>query len=377
VSHAWSEVDLLSDDLSPHKNVSVSKKTQKWEVDETKVKHPPTDFPMARTSHLFPGAKANVIAKRIAACLQKRSIKAEFSKSEPLAKCSNLNFVQFHVRLFGDKGGTVVEVHRICGDCNYMSFMHDYCAILNACGGEELTSATSMQPTIKQMMTRIPPLENLEPLSSCMDAAAGSLRLVANLLSLSKDRIDANMIGMEKLAFLSNATKTFKATSLLCAKMILRSEEDFNLDIHTRLMSIIVYGCETDANPSGGDETTLRDFDERLRNLALCSTSNALGLLIEDGCLYEIIKSNQDWFLEVLIPRLVEDVAMAHDRPHNACYASRCLSCLASSSRVFALKTKEEGVLLALESAEQVGKDEFALLALDAHRCRNKILECV
>ena len=67
---------------------------------------------------------------------------------------------------------------------------------------------------------------------------------------------------------------------------------------------------------------------------------------------------------------------MAHDHPHNACYASRCLSYIASLSRIFAMKIKEEGLLSALENAEQLGNNEFALLASDAHSCRKKILEC-
>jgi len=184
---------------------------------------------------------------------------------------------------------------------------------------------------------------------------------------------------MESLASLSDPLKTFRPTSLLCAKRILCSEEEGNdyFNIHKCLMRVIVYGYESDCDLKLHlDQTALSDYGDKLRNLALCSTSNAVRLLHEDRCLNQIISSNQDWFLEVLVPRLVEDIVTAQDHPHDACYASRCLSCLASTSPIFAEKIKEEGGLWALKSAEQVGKNEFALLASEADSCRNAILRC-
>ena len=353
---------------------SISKSLSRWEVDHDSLQKRTNDFPLERTSRVIRGAKADVVARRISNCLQARSIETKFSKTETFAKCRNTDFVKFYIRLFLDDDGVLVEVQRLCGDC--VSFMHDCRAVLDASEGH----AVSNVPEEKPLYLRLPVTElsfmksvSLPPLT--VEDEEEEVNLAADLLA--SNRSDSNMLGMESLVSLTDSTKTVKSTAVISSKRILcpdvRGNESFNM--HNYIMSLVIYGNESNEK-SWCMETALEDHGIRLRNLAMCSLSNALELLATEGCLLETIDSCYDWYVDVLIPRLVHDLTTAGRHPHDACYASRCVSCLASSSSEFANKFKEFGGLNALKNSEEVGRSEFALLVHDSVSCRDKIVGC-
>lgn len=336
---------------------------QIWTVDDAFLRSPPKDFPLERTRRAFPGMKFNDAAKLISRCFHTRSIKTEYSKSEVLATCRNVDFVKFTVRIYLDDGSILVVVQRLCGDG--MSFMQDYRAIIAACEGESVKNLRPAKPLQICMPPELPFLTESKVLES--------VQIVAGLLA--SDKIDSKMLGMESLVSISDSLKTCKATSIICAKSILCHEKEDNdfFDVHNFLMGVILHGYQSDfVFKSHVDQTALSNYEEKMRNLALQSTSNALKLLQDEDCFKHIVGSY--WFREVLVPSLVEHVTTAKQRPHDACFACRCLLYLASSSRDFAEKIKEEGGLRALEEAEQVGNSEFALLASEADICRKELM---
>jgi hypothetical protein len=201
-----------------------------------------------------------------------------------------------------------------------------------------------------------------------------SINIAAELLS--SNRSDSNMLGMEMLVSLTDSSKTLKSTAVMASERILSPEDDGNksFNLHNYVMSLVIYGNDSDEK-SFLEGTAVEGHHTKLRNLAISSLSNALELLLKEGVLSRAMESSWGWYCDVLIPRLVQDLATSSEHPHDACYASRCISSLVSSSYDFAEKVKKVGGLSALESAEEVGHNEFALLAQDAGRCHKSILQ--
>lgn len=379
---------------------SDSSLTRKWHVEESDLSERPRDFPTLRTSRTVrSGTPAHVISNRLSDCLQSRSIKTRFSKSEGnnMAKCRNTSFCKFTIRLYaagggeaaaGEEGaggtGILVEVQRLCGD--YVSFMKDCRALLNAAEGkaiEECSDSHDDQP----LYLRLPVSEmafvktvSLPPVTH--EEEAESLNVTSELLSSRQS--DSNMLGMESLAIQTDPVKTLKSTAMLASRRILCPTDVGNVsfNMHNYVMSLLIYGNEDAASSEDEPEdttttiTALEDHSSKLRNLAMSSLHNALSLFASERLLLPAISDNEEWYASVLIPKLLHDLRSAEHNPHDACYASRCLSTLAECSGEFASRMNEGGAVDILKTAEEVGSREFALLARDAGSCRQKMLSC-
>lgn len=370
----------------PLKSHSESMLDQRWNVDHAALPRRPSDFPpLTRTHRVVCDTDANVISNRITECFRFRSIKTKFSKSksrENIAKCRNTDFCKFTVSLYAaNEGGVLVEVHRLCGDV--ISFVRDSRAVLDAAEGkvdcDEKDDETPMflSLTVSSMSclkdARIPEITD--------EMQAETVNVTANLLSSTQ--IDANMMGMESLVILTDPEKTHKSTAVLASRRIICPDHDANrkFSIHNFVMSLLIYDDDCVA-PSSEDSSSIHDegasvsdFAARLRNLAMSALSNAISLLSHEGLLSPDIAPHREWYLNVLLPRLIGDLNTAELRPHDACYASRCLSTLAESSSDFAAKFSSIGGFDAVEKAKKVGVREFALLQQDAGRCHEVLHE--
>ncbi|KAL7539807.1 hypothetical protein ACHAXR_009631 [Thalassiosira sp. AJA248-18] len=372
--HILKSAPLPSQKLPP-RSKSESAIFRKWPLVE--LTNRPTDFPPLRTTRTVHSTPANLISNRISDCLQSRSIKTRFSKSEiNLAKCRNTDFCKFTIRLYlGEDGGVMIEIQRLCGDC--MSFMKDCRAIWNAAEGKTDDSQADEKP----LFLRLPVSEmafmkraSMPPVTQ--EEEADSLNVTANLLSSCQS--DSNMLGMESLVIDTDPLKTLKSTAILASRRILCVDDPGNtsFNMHNYVMSHILYGNNEEVHSASSvDSTPLEDHSMKLRNLAMSALVNALTLFSSENLLLKSIASNQEWFTSVLIPKLLQDLSTAEHHPHDACYATRCLSILAESSVEFANKMQEEGGYDALKNAQDVGMREFALLARDADSC-HKILSC-
>jgi hypothetical protein len=379
--HGVSQPELVTAKVPPKhqllhsRSKSESSLEGKWHVGDASLTSRPNDFPKLRTSRVVYSTPAHVISNLITDCLQSRSIKTKFSKTDGnVAKCHNTDFCQFTIRLYsGDEGGVLVEVQRLCGDC--LSFMKDCRAVLNASEGKTDESHASDD---KPLYLRLPVSEmaflktaSLPPVSQ--EEEADSVNFTADLLSSHQS--DTNMLGMESLVIQTDPLKTLKSTAIIVSHMILCPDDPGNksFNMHNYVMSLLIYGNED--IPSAPEDSALEDHSTRLRNLAMSALSNALSLFASENLLLTTLSSNHEWYTSVLIPRLLQDLSTAAHHPHDACYASRCLSTLAESSVEFACKMKEAGGHYAITHAEEVGVREFALLARDAGSC-HKILRC-
>lgn len=352
-----------------HKQFPPPSKSRQWQVNDS-LQPRPMDIPLDnRSSRLIHGVTASVVANRIANCLQARSIMAKFSTTETLAKCRNTRFVNFHIWLFRESEGILVEVQLMCGDCMY--FMRDCRAILNAADGQAYTIEDEKPLFLSLPISQMAFAKNLPPLM--VEDESESVNIAVNLISSKWS--DSNMLGMESIVSLTNTSKTCKSTAVIASKRVLcpNDEGDKSFDLHNHIMSLIIYGNDSE-DSSFFEGTSLQDYHTRLRNLALRSVANALALLNDEKSLLSSICQN--WYADVLIPKLIHHLSKAGNHPHDACYASRCLSTLAVTSRDFVNKIVDTDGEIALKNAREVGNTEFALLAQDAEICHNAILRC-
>jgi hypothetical protein len=349
---------------------------RRWYVDQSVLPSRPNDYPLERTSRVIKGTDADVVSSRLSRCLQSRSIETKFSESEVnVAECRNTNFVRFYIRLYSaeEGSGVLVEMQRLCGDC--VSFMNDCRALLDASEGNDgkmpgrsasdsslyLSMPVSEMSFFKTANLSLPPVDEAEPVNM-----TGRL--------LSSNQSDSNLLGMESLVSITDVTKTAKGTAILSAKRVLCPEHEANRDfnMHNYVMSLIIYGNDTEGN-TFYEGTALQDHAMKLRNLAICSVANSLSLMASEGHLFDALDECREWYRDVLVPKLVQDLTTAKEHPHDACYASRCLSSLAMTCDHLVDKIKIVGGLYALKNAQEVGHNEFALLEQDAKICHDMI----
>ncbi len=374
----------------PPKALSESNIFQRWNVDHAALPRRPDDYPpLTHTKRVVRDENADVISNRISDCLRSRSIKTRFSKSrDNVVKCRNTDFCKFTVRLYaGDAGGVLVEVQRLCGDA--VSFMRDCRAVLNAAEGRFVVGEKGrVEHEEMPMFLRLPVSQMLFLKDVCLpevtdEEQADTVNITADLLS--SRQCDTNMLGMESLVIQTDPEKTLKSAAILASRRILCPDHGANrhFSVHNYVMSLLIYDddCAAPSDSSAasstiqGEAVSIEDHSTRLRNLAMSALSNALGLLSNEGLLLAAIAPHREWYMCVLLPRLIGDLSAAALRPHDACYASRCLSVLAKSSVDMAVKLRAIGVCDAARNAEKVGAREFALLEHDAGRC-HKIMRC-
>lgn len=359
----------------PLRSKSLSHLPVKWHVEHATLTSRPDDFPPLRTTRVVQGTPANVISNRISDCLQDRSIRTKYSKSQDnVAKCRNTDFCKFTIRLYSsDDGGVLVEVQRLCGDA--VSFMKDCRAVLNVAEGKKVDQS-SQDETPMYLRLPVSQMEfvkkiSLPPIS--LEEQTDTVNVTADLLSSHQS--DSNMLGMESLVIQTDPLKTMKSTAILASRRILCPNDPGNkaFNMHNYVMSLLIYD---DAPLSSSEDTTaFEDHPVKLRNLAMSALCNALVLFSSEKLLLTTISSNQEWYTSVLIPKLVQDLSTAENHPHDACFASRCLSTLAGANVEFAIKMRDSGGHDAIKIAEQVGLREFAMLARDVESCHN-ILRC-
>jgi len=347
------------------------------------------------------------------------------SKSQAnLARCLNTDFCRFNVRLYSTEydDAVLVEVHRLTGDS--MSFMRDCRAVFHAAEGGSKSSSTEggtiMPPVViednNNLMSSLPVSQmnflgslNLispspsPPPPTTQEEYAEAFKSTSDLLSSHMS--DSNMLGMESLVIQTDPNKTDRNSAVDISRRILSPplspmEEDVvdnpnrtvaaanGFNLHTHLMSILLSNDGDAATAAAGPKDLRRasedsetpsfesDHETKLRNLAMLALSNALELFSSENLLTSTISSDLEWYTSVLIPTLMQDLTMANDNPHDACYASRCLSTLAKSSVTLANSMREQcGLLDAVKNAEMVGTREFAMLAQDARTCRESFGE--
>lgn len=149
-----------------------------WIVREHNVPTLPSFYPLEKSAVFVPQASAPILASRITAVLQARSIVASFDAQNAKVDCVSKAHVEFRIRLYRGRGeyihGLIVEVQRRSGFD--LSYTQDMYAILDAAEGK----------TTHDLEDHITPIfyEEIEGSCSSDEEGMDSLENTAGLNSL-------------------------------------------------------------------------------------------------------------------------------------------------------------------------------------------------
>lgn len=291
----------------------------------------PMYYPLERTHIIVCDENVSVVSKRISDCMRSLSIAAVYDSKKAKARAETSCHTKFAIQLFSKSNeiGVVVEVRRSSG-CS-LNFYKSCYPILHAASGMQCTDFDD------SLITK--PLSFL-----CNDAPKSdddflvTVEVANNLLK--KDRIDANLLGIESLRMLTDTSSTCTETAALVAKMILLGKNG-NENIRNIIRSLIENWtlCDED-DLEEGDELDQRHLSI-MRNHALAIIANILDLLDDQGSLSNIMDEDS-WLRETFLPILINELKEAADRPHDAFLSAKCLSVLVKASQ----KAKEKAIQL-------------------------------
>jgi len=278
-----------------------------WKVETLKAL--PIAYLVERTNVYVPDATPQEVASRVADCLRQESIAATYNNSEALVEAETKEHVQFAVRLWSDKDQVLVEIQRTAGCC--FLFHQSAKAVLRAAKG-----LRKQQPQISFTIPDCVPQETEEESKQCTQEG---LEIALDLLK--KDRLDAHMLAIESLVYLTKATKnrSFAAHCILCGEFrstILCLVESFRMHKST---SVALSQMEE-------EHLTI------MHRNALTVLANCLVALEHSGELLHVLGQQEEFRSNTLLATLVDEVGSAEQRPHDACQAARCLQSLFRAS---------------------------------------------
>lgn len=333
-----------------------------WILKSDKLEPVPVDFPLERTHREIYHVNPCEVASRISDALRVLSIEAEYDCDRAKAKCRTSDFVSFRIRLYAggeDNQPVVVEVQRRSG--SGLSFMQSCRAILEAAEGVRLGQMSKKRGP--PLVSPIAGMKCLQKVPSAEFTSAASLEFVLPLLS--SDKRDANILGMEKLSFLTDPVKSHPACALRVCKVIALGDSSFSIREDTlAVLQRDPFVSEFDPDDSESGNSYL----EQMRHFALVAFSNAFSMTCKDGSLAEALLE-QSWFSESLIPVLLDEVKKARTSPHCAHEAVCSISSFAEASDLGRKVLVEQNGVGILEEAFAVGKECHELLANESKRC--------
>merc|ERR1712151_450961 len=320
----------------------------------------PPFYPIEKTHTIINNEQPTTIVSRISNFLKSHSISCV-----PLDECSvkaqTSNHVQFIIRLYTINSDLMVEIQRVSGCA--ITF-HSTCKkVLCAARGEHdnLNNVDDkpMENTCKKpkLMNRPKLSRSNKPksLSSSKPSASiqmtnqeriqESLEIVDSLLK--KERIDANLLGIESLHMLTNIDISGLETAIAAANVVLKDHGHFT--IKDKIESLVQYWrlCDDD-----DDDDDSCDVDEKndifnqkhynqMRNHALNILANSLHVLSLQGTLY----IEEDSWLSTTFPSiLISELKQLDSRPHDGAVSAKCLNILIRLSDKIRLSALEQGV---------------------------------
>jgi len=336
------------------------------------------------------------------------SIAARYNDKECVAHCTSADFCEFHINLFssgGNEPGTIVEVQRRKG-CS-LAFHRTAWDIIAAAEGEECMENNDSSPLVAVLEEEEDWAKNV---TEQKKNALAAMKICANLLL--KDRLDANLLGVEFLCLLTDPRKTGIITATLVSRAILtgsirpinsskekeglctdisHEEDDVfvqSLNLRKFVLSLIQYKklsddddmydseeevskCDdvmNDASTDGNRHRRSHDLEhaDKLHNLALEALSNALDVIARDGSLCETVHQHQ-WLGDVaLVETLIDVLRKAETRPHDAVLSARCLASLVEASNEAIEHAMKLDAMAVVKRAKLIGQSQHASLALES-----------
>jgi hypothetical protein len=308
----------------------------------------PSFSPVERTRAIVDCSDPRGIVTRIARCLQKLSIVANFDSECASFFAETVDRTKFYIRLYKCNDEKIsVEVQRLDGHA--FSFVEYARAILAAARGEEVDE--------RIMAKESSSLNYIIP-ASTDDVCAEYITHIVELLK--SHRSDAVLLGVESLLLLTDHDRA--QVSPHAAEAVLRGKgnntviKDF---IHKCVRSPPV------ASSDGENDSDHRQSDI-MRNFALAILGNSLQTASDAKCpmMSSLVRSDE-WMEQSsgLVDILLRELSEAHDRCHGAYHAARCLNALLDSSPAMKRTLVERGLIGMMKESRAVGRKRHSLLA--------------
>lgn len=335
------------------------------------LKSLPAFYPLEKSSRLVEDDTVTEIAGRLSEVLRKLSIQAIYDNDTAMLFAEKN--VEMHISLWQAETGILVEVQRRKGDS---MIYHGYAnAILDAAMGLMENS-----PRINLHSKKVQRMLDVHMTNSNKqehEHAVCAIEIAHGLLT--KDRMDARVLGLESLCLLTDGKKTTKLTSLLTSHVVLLGstnhvhipgveylDEGPFEEIRESILSLVQF------SKIGEDEGDV-DHLSQLHNLALAVLANALDC-VENFEAYEdtperprlrtasssdvaneFLNTSKDISKKELLDTLIKELSTASSKPHDATLSASCIHSLCKSSESALSRAKELGAKEIVRSALEVG----------------------
>jgi len=170
--------------------------------------------------------------------------------------------------------------------------------------------------------------------------------------------LDEQILGLEALCCLTDPLKSSLEISMKVSNIVIR----YPTKIQESLLSMLLNDTAHLNEEASGH---LRVGDPK-RFLILSILSNAMSTASKENCLAEAISHQEEWFTNVLVPCLIEDIRRAKSYPHQAHLAAKCLSFLVPESPAARTRVLQDQCVL--DDAKNVGHFSHSCLESELKR---------
>lgn len=345
-----------------------------WSVIDENVPTLPFMYFLQPTHVIISTLKPSSIASNIENCLKRLSITADFDNTRMIANAQTCNQINFNIRLFSSKNKsndqkTIVELNRL-SSCQF-GFHKVVCAILQSAAGKSVA-----MPDAQHNCKRRKVCKELIPRSSTKSQRDDAISALDRALALlSKDRYDANALGMKSLLFLTDKQNSGEEMASIAAKLILSEGADTLGSLQRKLFRLIAFGTmdENETMEIGSNQFSTTHHQQM--------RMDALNVLLQS---LEIFSSNSPinsfdtfcsemWLQDDITTALLNDLLKAELEPHGshiAYIAMKCLRQLISNSSIAHNRIIESGANAeyVLQKAIDVGMNRYELLAIEGKK---------
>lgn len=323
-----------------------------------------------KTSVVVMNEEPQTIATRILECAKILCASGQYNGAKARATLT-VNNMEFCVQLFKVTEKTnecvIVELHRVNGSS--ITFHSVARSILNAAKAKSMKSKSIQVEERKSELVRrrvvvrdfrdgessLKKTQDQEELFTC------TLEMVDALLK--KDRVDANLLGMESLELLTRLTSTSDAMVKFVTKIVLTAER-FS-DIKDTITSLIANYSIDGESVANADEDV---YYQKMRVCALSVLSNSIDVMSKENpdTLDEMLRAD-DWVGDHgLLTLLLNELKKANKSPQEAYLAGSCLK-----------KVFEKSCRMKNHAVEKLDAMSVFVESQKVGRCSHNLLESV
>eukprot|EP00568_Trieres_chinensis_P003696 CAMPEP_0183311180 /NCGR_PEP_ID=MMETSP0160_2-20130417/35581_1 /TAXON_ID=2839 ORGANISM="Odontella Sinensis, Strain Grunow 1884" /NCGR_SAMPLE_ID=MMETSP0160_2 /ASSEMBLY_ACC=CAM_ASM_000250 /LENGTH=381 /DNA_ID=CAMNT_0025475681 /DNA_START=153 /DNA_END=1295 /DNA_ORIENTATION=+ len=326
-----------------------------WSIEYCLPRIPPF-YTLEKTRVTLYGISPAEAAKRISLGLKALSLDTSFDGKKSNALARGGDGVELRIQLYqGDdisRRGIVVEVQKKRG-CSFR-FHKLARAILRAARGIDVGSLhngiTPKMVSVALLQKRRHAIDGMV-VTQAQSKIDNALESAENLLE--KDRMDANVLGIESLVLLTDEKSSGIESASYAAKSIITNDDKF---------TSMVLSFLKPSPPCIGDSTE-QEHINKMRHQALMTLANSLAVLARNATDAERLLPCKKWSEDKgLLSIVIDELKQSQARPHTGYQAMRCLNGMMQISDVLKHRAIELGAYERMEMMKDIGSNCHDLL---------------